>query len=157
MRIKTTATGKYRFHFTDRETGRRRASQFYNNTMCLAGLSLVMGLLNLEGTVITPVYGAVGNGASPALDTSDVALSAEIGRVVLATNFRTTNTNVWDFFFTTSQGNPGSGSLTEAGIFLAATATANSGTMLSHVLINEAKTSAETMTMEFIMALTSGD
>jgi hypothetical protein len=116
-----------------------------------------MALLNLENPTITPIYGAVGNGASVTPGTNDIKLATEVGRVVLSYNGRSNNVNTWDFFFTTSQGNPGSGNLTEAGIFLIGSATANSGYMLSHVVISEPKTTAETMTMEFIMTLTSGD
>lgn len=157
MKTKARLRGQYKFFYYDPTTGRRRGSVVYDNSMCLAGLNYVMALLNLEGPTITPIYGAVGNGASVTPGTADTRLAAEVGRVTLSYNARNANVNTWDFFFTTAQGNPGSGNLTEAGIFLVGSATVNSGYLLSHVVINEPKTVAETMTMEFIMTLTSGD
>ncbi|MCL4541592.1 MAG: hypothetical protein M1396_04555 [Chloroflexi bacterium] len=64
----------------------------------------------------------------------------------LGISSRATNTVLFDFFFTAGEAN---GTLTEAGCFLEASSTANSGQLLSHVVISETKTASVTMTLEF--------
>ena len=138
--------GEYRFVFRDARTGRVTREATYRNVVCVNGKSYLASWLNQEIGANPTIYGAIGTGASPNPQSTDTQLVTELSRVVLASSQRTGNQVVMDFFWTTSTGN---GVLTEAGVFLAGSATANSGNLLSHVLISENKTSAETLTVEF--------
>lgn len=141
-----TLKGEYRLTFRDAKTGRVTRRATYRNVVCANGKSYIASWLNGEIGTMPTVYGAVGTGASPNPQSTDTQLVTELSRAVLASNQRTGNQVVMDFFWTTATGN---GVLTEAGVFLGGSATANSGSLLSHVLISENKTSAETLTVEF--------
>ena len=141
--------GCYRFRYRDAATGATRVSGCYQNVVCLTGKALIAAWLNGEGAMPTPLYGAVGTGSGTP-GTGDSALFAELQRVALASSTRGSNVVTLDFFFSTGQAN---GTLTECGLFLAASAAANSGSLLSHALISEVKTSTETLTVEFTITV----
>lgn len=136
----------------------------YRNTICTTGKATIARFLNGEISSVAPVYGAIGTGAPTAplttVDPSDTQLWAEVsqantGRVQLAANSRATNVLTWDFFWTTSQGQPSGGTsvLTEAAVFLLASVTPGSGSLLSHVVISETKSVSETLTVEFSITI----
>ena len=78
-------------------------------------------------TNLGDVYGALGTG-NAAPSSTQTALSAEIGRVIVTNGAFSGTQLVYDFFFGTSQA---IGTLVEAGIFLQASSTSGSGTMLN--------------------------
>jgi len=133
----------------DAVTGAVKSRRRYRNKVCNAGLGVLMGWLNLENPTLTPIYGAVGTGSGTPAATN-TALFAELARVQLSYNYRSTATTTLDFFFTTSQGN---GTLTEAGVFLGASGTSGSGSLLSHALITQVKNNTETLTLEIAVTL----
>ena len=141
--------GCYRFRYRDAASGATREGGRYENVVCLPGKALIAAWLNGESVVPTPLYGAVGTGSGTP-GAGDSALFAELQRVLLASSTRGSNVVTLDFFYSTSQAN---GTLTECGLFLAASATANSGSLLSHALISEVKTSTETLTVEFTITV----
>ena len=140
--------GVWRIRMRDAHTGRLLSDRTYRNTICANGKVYIAQWLNGELTALS-MYGAVGtSGTAPT--SADTQLGAELARVALASTSRSTNVATIDFFYTTSQGN---GTWAEAGLFLGATGTANSGSMLSHVLCSEVKTSSITATLEFAIQI----
>lgn len=118
-----------------------------DNVICTTGFTAITAALVWSGiqdqatalgattpTYLTPLYGAVGSGAGvPAK--GDTQLFSELGRQVVGGGGATPATSTiaaqatWLFFFP----NPVSTwTVTEAGVFAGATATANSGSMVDH-------------------------
>lgn len=118
-----------------------------DNVMCTVGKSAIAASLVWAGiqdqaanlgvttaTYLTPLYGAVGTGAgTPAA--SDTQLFTEYSRQVVtggaygpATSTILAQVN-WLFYFASPSS---SVTITEAGVFANASATANSGTMIDH-------------------------
>jgi len=141
--------GRYCFRYFDLRAEQVVEGGSYENVVCQNGKVVLARWLNGENPSLGPVYGAVGTGVGTPAAT-DIALFSELARVLLASNTRSSNVVTMDFFFNSSQAN---GTLTEAGLFLQAGSAANSGQLLSHVLISESKTSTMTMTMEFQLTL----
>lgn len=140
-------TGTWRITMRDAATGLLRSEREYRNIATVNGKTFLAQFLNLEAPphTATNIYGAVGTSNFPP-DATQTNLAAELARVVLATTSRSANVVTMDFFFNTSQG---SGAWAEAGLFLGASGTANSGQMLSRVLVSETKTSSITATLEW--------
>ena len=138
--------GVHRFVFRDPDSGAITRERTYHNIICVNGKNFIAQFLNCEAVTLSTgtIFGAVGtSGTAPVV--GDTQLGAEIARATVGSNSRSANVVVFDFFYTTAQGN---GALAEFGVFLAGTSTANTGSLLSHVLISENKTSAETLTVE---------
>lgn len=118
-----------------------------DNIMCTNGLTALAGAIVWSGiqdqaanigvtapTYLTPLYGAVGSGAgTPAI--SDTQLFSELGRQTVnagASSPATPSINAlatWLFYFSSPSV---TWTVTEAGVFVNATATSNSGTLLDH-------------------------
>lgn len=117
------------------------------NTMCVAGLSVLVGAVMWAGiqdqaanlgvttpTYLTPLWGAIGSGTGTTANT-DVQLFTEITRESVGAGASTPATptingqTTWLFYFpqpTTTL------TVTEAGVFCNASSSANSGSMLDH-------------------------
>lgn len=118
-----------------------------DNLICTNGYTALAAALTWAGlqdqasnlgvaaaTYLTPLYGAVGSGGgTPAK--SDTQLFTELGRQTVGAGAASPATPsvaaeaVWLFYFPTPAS---TWTVTEAGLFAGATATANSGTMLDH-------------------------
>jgi hypothetical protein len=118
-----------------------------DNVICTTGYTAIAAALTWSGlqdqaanlgvvsaTYLTPLFGAVGSGAgTPAK--ADTQLFAELGRQTVGAGAASPATPsvaaeaVWQFYFPQP---PAAWTVTEAGLFAAATSTANSGTMLDH-------------------------
>lgn len=138
-----------------------------NNIMCVAGYSVLaaavgwscaldqnsnLGVL-LSPTYCAPVYGAVGSGTNITVTSADTALATELGRSVVYSSTSSStppgppyaNTTL-GFFLGTSGSN---WTISEAGVFLQATSTAGSGSLLNHAVISPSvsKLSSQTATL----------
>lgn len=133
-------SGLWTVRLYDGEDGRLLSARRYRNTACQNGQGQVAAWLNGEVPALTPavIYGAVGTGTGT-LSAVNTQLFSELARVSLANSSRNVTTTTFNFYFNTSQA---VGTWTEAGLFLQATATANSGDLLSHVTVSEDKTSS---------------
>lgn len=131
-------SGLWTVRLYDGADGRLLSTRRYRNTACQNGQGQIAAWLNGEVASLTPgvVYGAVGTG-SGTLSAVNTQLFSELARVSLANSSRNVTTTTFNFYFNTSQA---VGNWTEAGLFLFATSAANSGMLLSHVLVSEAKT-----------------
>lgn len=116
----------------------------YDNLICTGMDSLLAAFLNGEAPPLGTLYCAVGTGTTaPAY--ADVQLTTELARAAMSLNARALNIANLTFLFTPAQAN---GTLTEAGVFVNASGTANSGTLINHVLINEVKTNVTTLIVQ---------
>lgn len=118
-----------------------------DNIMCTGGFTQLAAALVWSGiqdqaanlgvtspTFLTPLYGAVGSGAgTPAK--SDAALFSELGRQPVGAGASSPATGsvsaeaTWLFYFTSPAS---TWTVTEAGLFAAATSASGSGTMVDH-------------------------
>lgn len=127
--------------------GNVRDERVGDNVICTTGYTAIAAALVWSGiqdqaanlgvtspTYLTPLYGAVGNGAgTPAK--ADTQLFTELGRQVVGAGASTPATGsiasqaTWLFYF----GQPATTwTLTEAAVFANATSAVNTGTMLDH-------------------------
>lgn len=95
---------------------------------------------------------AVGTGTIYTVQPSDTSLSTELARVAPASFSIVGNTVTVTSTFTTGQAN---GTWSNAGLFgVSATSTANSGTLMTHILCSFTKTSASAITCDYSISLT---
>jgi hypothetical protein len=115
---------------------------------CIVDQNAQMGLM-LTPQYAFPIYGAVGSG-STAPASSDTTLTSELARSVVYTGSYTATTFTVNFFY----GTTGSWTITEAGVFLNATSTANTGFLFDHALVSPSvtKTSTQTCTLSLTMS-----
>ena len=123
------------------------------NVVCTGGFSAIAAALVWAGiqdqaaslgvttaTTLTPLYGAVGDGYG-AVSEADTALFAEIARETVGAGASSPATSsiaaqaTWIFYFPSPSVN---WTVTEAGAFAGASATAGSGTMLDHWVFSPA-------------------
>lgn len=121
-----------------------------DNVTCVNGLTAFAAALAWSGiqdqaanlgvtsaTYLTPLYGAVGSGAGTAAST-DTALFAELGRQTVGAGAYSPATisvnaiTTWLFYFPPPSV---TWTVTEAGVFAGASATAGSGTLLDHYVL----------------------
>ena len=108
-----------------------------SNLVVAVGKQVIAARL-VGNTLAVPSYMAVGS-SNTAATTSQTALGTELGRVVLDSTTRTTNTIA---YVATFPAGTGTGTLTEAGIFNAS----SSGNMLCRTNFNDVnKASGDTM------------
>lgn len=103
---------------------------------------------------LAPAYGAVGTGTK-AVTANDTALTNEVQRGTISQAAAANGQSTLSFFFGSTQA---VGTISEAGLFAAASITPGSGILIDHVLITPAlaKTNTQTMTMQVSFTLTSG-
>lgn len=126
--------------------------EYYKNLVTTAGKeSIADGLRgntsNNKGII---TYCALGTDATaPVLGNTD--LGAELARKLISVRTVANNIATFETFFTTSEAN---GSLREAGLFGDdASATADSGTLFCHAAINREKTSNDTLSLAWTVAI----
>lgn len=127
--------------------GEVRGRREGDNVMCTAGLGPLAAAMVWSGiedqaanqgvttpTFLTPLYGAVGNGAGT-VDPSDTALWTELGRQTVGAGGSTPATSslpalaTFLFYFPSPAS---TWTVTEAGVFANATADAGAGAMIDH-------------------------
>jgi len=135
------------------------------NIMCTTGYGILAQALAWSlaldqnatlGILLTPTYGApawgaVGSGVGN-VTTADTVLFSELGRSTVYS--ATTNGSAFTllFFFGTTTSN---WTIAEAGVFLQATSTGGSGSLLDHVLISPtvSKTTSQTATLSLTFTM----
>lgn len=94
-------------------------------------------------------YVGIGSGtATPAI--TDTQLQTEVYRNVISSKTNANNVAYFTAFFDDTEV---TGTFREAGLFADATATANSGILVSRVAINITKSSSETLTIDWIITI----
>ncbi len=130
-------------------TGEKTVST-YHNLVVTAGKNMIAQRLAQVGNDGDITYLAVGTGSTtPAV--GDTTLDTELDRNALATISASGNIVNITGFFGASEAN---GTLVELGLFgEAATGASGSGTMFNHAVINETKTSSETLTFDITITV----
>lgn len=141
-----------------------------DNVMCTAGFTAIAAALAWSGiqdqaanlgvaspTFLTPLWGAVGSGAG-SVAKADTALFSELSRQPVGAGASAPATpsvaglTTWLFYYP----NPASAwTVTEAGVFAAATSTAGSGTLLDHWAVSPsvAVSTANTLILQASFAI----
>jgi hypothetical protein len=109
------------------ESGTLKDIRNVNNLVVAVGKDIIASRL-AGNTIALPSFMAVGSGNTAAV-TSQITLGSELGRVALDSSTRTSNTIA---YIATFGAGTGTGSLTEAGIFNAA----SSGNMLCRTVFS---------------------
>lgn len=147
------------------------------NVLCVNGLGILVSAINWSAiedqnanmgspfstTYLAPIYGAVGTGNTAVVDT-DTKLTTEstntvraiaIAGATSAASHSNPATVAWSFIF----GLPVSGStvVAEAGVFVQATATADSGSILDHALISPTVTQTSTQILTVVATFSVGN
>lgn len=141
-------TGRIKLIWTNVNTGEQRVEEFSNMVTTVGKEMIAQGLVGQTGKEIT--YIAVGtDSTAPAL--GDTTLGTEIARKQISVREVTNNTATFTVYFNTSEAN---GSLEEFGLFGDdATATADSGVLFARALESRTKTSADTLTAVWSVAI----
>jgi hypothetical protein len=137
----------------DVKSGKITKEEMYHNTVTTVGKNLIAEFLGNQTptttTNLSPNYCAVGTGTNaPAI--GDTTLQTETSRTVVASKTSSgAVAYVTGFWGATDV----SGTLREVGLFIGATATANSGVLLDRTAINVTKSTSETLTIDFIITI----
>ncbi len=143
MREHVRVKGRMTFRYLDAD-GQVVAERTYRNLITQGMDNLLAAYLAGLGTGLGSIYCAVGTGVT-APNYNDNRLATELGRAILAQNGYAGNIVLFSFTFP-----PAAvvGTLTEAGVFVNASATINTGSLINHVLITEDKTNQMTLIIE---------
>lgn len=136
----------------DAATGRVKRVHKYHNIIPTVGRAAIASYLgNVTGSPATlyPNKCALGtNTTTPA--NSDTQLGTETYRNDVASRTSSSNIAYISGFFTAGEV---TGTFREAGLFIAGTGSANTGTLFSHVAINVTKSGTETLTLDWTFTI----
>ena len=137
----------------DAKTGQVKRTEFYYNTIASVGLNLIAEFLGNETPTtsagLSPNFCGVGTGTTTPT-VNDTQLQTETKRNLVSSKSSSGNVAYITGFFGSSDV---SGTLTEVGLFINGTSTANSGILLDRTLINITKSTQETLTIDFIITI----
>lgn len=146
VKVNLTATIK------DAKTGKVKRVIKYHNLVPTVGRTAIASYLgNVTGSPATmyPNYCALGSGTNAPVN-GDTTLQTETFRNTVASRTNANNiAYITGFFSATST----SGTFREAGLFIAGTASVNSGTLFSRVAINITKSTSETLTLDWTVTI----
>lgn len=148
MKIKINVKATIR----DAKTGRIKRIKKFHNLLPTVGRTAIAN--NLSNASPSPAnilinYGAVGTNSTAAAN-SDVQLGTEVARNPIASRTNSNNIAYITAFFAATEA---VATLREAGLFINGTATANSGTLFSRVIINITKGATETLTLDWTITI----
>ncbi len=128
-----------------------RVHLFHNIVPTVGRAAIAMHLSNVTPSPSTLManYSAVGTGTD-APDNADTTLQTETARTVVASRTNSSNVAYITGFFGATDV---SGTLREAALFIAGTASADTGTLLSRVAINITKAVTETLTLDWTITI----
>lgn len=143
--------GRYRFTIRDAKTGGVKRVYEYENIIPTAGRTAIANHLSSSSPSVSslcPNYAALGTGTN-APASGDTTLQTEATRQTVSGGSNTGATAFITAFFPAGT----SGTYREAGLFMAGTSSANTGTLLSRVAINITKGSTETLTIDWTVTV----
>ena len=143
--------GHYKFTLTDIHTGEVRVYE-YDNLIVTAGRTALANHLTNAVPTVTPLrinFTALGTGTTAPAN-GDTQLQTEVFRKATASETNSNNVAFVTAFYTASEV---SGTFREAGLFIAGTITANSGTLFSRVAINITKSLSESLTIDYTITI----
>ena len=118
----------------------------------VARAAIAMHLTNVTPTpsALRITFSALGTGATAPAN-GDTLLQTETFRKAIASQTNSNNVAYATAFYTAAEV---SGTFAEAGLFIAGSITANTGTLFSRVAISITKTLTETLTIDYTVTLT---
>lgn len=145
---------KYNIKATIRDAVTNKVKRVYNFKNLLPTVGRTAIANNLANTSPTPPsvlvnYCAVGTNATAAAN-GDVQLGTEVARNTIASRTNSSNIAYITGFFAATEA---VATLREVGFFINGTATVNSGTLLSRVIINITKSGTETLTLDLTLTI----
>jgi len=142
MRTKFKIKGVHKFVYTDLLGNIVRKKTYENIVVAVGRYHMCKILAGLETTVGIN-YVALGTGSTSITD-ADTILEAEGARKVRGIGQQNEDTFIVSFYFGPTEGN---GSWTRYATFVDGTATADTGVMFSHAVIDETKTEGQGLTI----------
>lgn len=145
--------GVWKFTLKDIITGKERVF-IYENLIPTAGRAAIANHLTSPTPTVPTLrvnFTALGTGITAPAN-GDIQLQTEVFRKATASQTNANNVAFITAFYTAPEV---SGTFREAGLFMNATITANSGTLFSRVAINITKSLTETLTIDYTITLTS--
>jgi len=143
--------GVYKFTLRDIHTGEVIVKK-YKNLIPTAGRSAIASWLTASSPSPASMrlnYTALGTGATAPAN-GDVQLQTETYRKAIASATNASNVAYATAFYTAPEV---SGTFTEAGIFMNATGTANSGTLFSRVAVSITKSTSQSLTIDYTITI----
>jgi hypothetical protein len=140
----------------DAKTGRVKRVQKVHNIVPTVGRAAIaswLGNVSASPATLYPNYCALGTGTNVPAN-GDTTLQTETYRNLVASRTNASNVAYITGFFSATE-YPGAGSVTlkEAALFIAGTASANTGTLFSRVAINISKSTSETLTLDWTITI----
>lgn len=148
MKIKINVKATIR----DAKTGKVKRVKMFHNLLPTVGRALIaahLGTSSPSPSSLLVNYSAVGTGTNAPAN-GNTTLQTETARTVVASRTSSSNIAYISGFYGATDV---SGALKEAGLFIGATATANSGTLFSRVAINVTKALTETLTLDWTITV----
>ena len=143
------AVGEYTFTIRDERTGRVKRTYRYRNIVPTVMRTMIANNFASGTPTNSMLIGHVALGSSGTTPTNaDTQLGTEVYRNAVASLTNSSNVVYATGFYTAGET---SGTYAEAGIFSNSTGTANSGVLVSHVLITVTKSTSETLTLDWTL------
>ncbi|HEX5429852.1 MAG TPA: hypothetical protein VFX17_02100 [Patescibacteria group bacterium] len=136
----------------DAKTGRvKHVKNYHNIVPTVARTAIAQHLSNPSPTPASLLvnYGAVGTDSTTAAN-SDTTLGTEVARNTVVSHTNADNIAYITAFFAATDA---VATLREAALFINGTATADSGTLFSRVIINVTKSNTETLTLDWTITI----
>ena len=148
---KISLVGKYKFTIRDAKTGKIKRVYHYTNLIPTVGRTLLANNLTDASPTNDPRinYVALGTGTN-APTNSDTTLQTETYRNTVASETNNNNIAYITGFFSATEV---SGTFEEAGIFADGGAGADTGVLVSRVLISVTKSNTETLTVDWSLTI----
>ena len=143
--------GVYKFTLRDINTGEVTVKEYKNLIPTVGRAAIASWLTNSSPTPASMRlnYTALGTGTTAPAN-GDTQLQTETFRKAIASETNSNNIAYATAFYTAPEV---SGTFKEAGIFMNATGTANSGTLFSRVAIDITKTTSQTLTIDYTITI----
>jgi len=144
--------GIWKFTFEDVNTGKKRIYEYRNLIPTVARAAIANHLTDVSPspTSLRINFSAIGSGTNAPAN-GDTTLQTETFRKAIASQTNLNNVAFATAFYTASEA---VGTHKEAGLFLGATATPDSGTLFSRVSITITKANTETLTIDYTITIT---
>lgn len=143
--------GEYSFTIADAKTGRWLRKFKYRNIVPTVGRTMIANnLTNASPTNVMKITHCALGSSGTAVANSDTQLGTEVYRNAIASITNASNIGYATGFFSATET---SGTYAECGIFSNGTGTANTGVLLSHVLVSITKSTSVTLTLDWTLTI----
>lgn len=148
--VTITLKGHYKFTLTDINTGEKIIKEYDNIVPTVVRALIATHLTNpTPASTLLINYAALGSGTNAPAN-ANTTLQTEVFRNTIASRTSASNIAFATAFFGATEA---VGTHKEAGIFASATASANSGILMSRVAIDIVKTNTQTLTLDWTLTI----